>query len=97
MDLEHAEKLAKVEALAKSNQHRIDEMEKRQDNLDNLVATVAVLAEKESNVENDVKEIKNDVKTLTNKPAKRWETLVSQAISIIVAAIIGFFLAKIGL
>lgn len=94
-DIEH--RLTEVEGRSKSNTHRLDEMEKRQDNLDELVGTVKVLAVREENVENDVKEIKNDVKILTSKPAQRWENMVSQIIGIIVAAIAGFILAKIGL
>ena len=94
-NIEH--RLTEVEERSKSNKHRLDEVEKRQDNLDKLVATVEVLAVKESNVENDVKEIKNDVKTLTSKPAQRWEQLITQIIAIIVAAVAGFILAKFGL
>ena len=48
-------------------------------------------------MEDDVKEIKADVKELAGKPAKRWENLVTQAITLLVAAIAGFILAKIGL
>ena len=76
---------------------RLDEMEKRQDNLDDLVGTVKVLADREKRVENDVKEIKSDVKELTSKPGKRWDDLVSKIIMSIVAAVVGFLLAKIGL
>ena len=94
-NIEH--RLTEVEERSKSNKHRLDEVEKRQDNLDKLVATVEVLAVKESNVENDVKEIKNDVKTLTSKPAQRWEQLITQIIAIIVATVAGFILAKFGL
>ena len=94
-DIEH--RLTEVEERSKSNGHRLEEVEKRQDNLDKLVATVEVLAVKESNVENDVKEIKSDVKSLTSKPAQRWENMVSQIITIIIAAVAGFILAKFGL
>lgn len=94
-DIEH--RLTEVEGRSKSNTHRLDDMEKRQDNLDELVGTVKVLAVREENVENDVKEIKSDVKSLTSKPAQRWENMVSQIITLIVAAIAGFILAKIGL
>lgn len=97
MEIKIEHRLTEVEERAKSNTKRLDEIEKRQDNLDELVGTVKVLAVREENVENDVKEIKNDVKSLTNKPAKRWESLVNQLITIIVAAIAGFILAKIGL
>lgn len=97
MDLEHEKRLVKVEDRAQSNTHRIDELEKRQDNLDELVGTVKVLAVREQAVENDVKEIKADVKSLTEKPAKRYESIVEKIIYLIVAAVIGFLLAKIGL
>ena len=94
-DIEH--RLTEVEARSKSNMKRLDEMEKRQDNLDELVTTVKVLAVREEAVEKDVKEIKSDVKSITSKPAKRWDNLVNQIITIIVAALAGFVLAQIGL
>lgn len=97
MDLEHEKRLTEVEARSKSNAHRLDEVEKRQDNLDELVGTVKALAVKEERVESDVKEIKNDVKTLTGKSGQRWDNLVSQIIGILAAAVIGFVLAKLGL
>lgn len=97
MDLEHEKRLTEVEERSKSNAKRLDEMEKRQDNLDELVGSVKVLADREERVENDVKEIKADVKNLTGKPAQRWESLVSQIITLVAAAVVGFILAKIGL
>lgn len=97
MEISVEHRLTEVEARSKSNAHRLDDMEKRQDDLDELVSTVKVLAVREENVENDVKEIKNDVKSLTSKPAKRWDSLVNQLITIIVAVVAGFILAKLGL
>lgn len=96
MDLEHERRLTEVENRSKSNEHRLDEVEKRQDSLDELVGTVKVLANREETVENDVKEIKGDVKTLTIKPAKRWDNLVDKIILTIAAAVVGFILAKFG-
>lgn len=97
MDLQHEERLSKVEERAKSNTHRLEEMEKRQDNLDELVGTVKVLAVREEAVENDVKEMKADVKSILNKPAKRWDDMVGQIITLIIAAFVGYVLSKIGL
>ena len=90
-------RLTECEDRSKTNERRIGDIEKRQDNLDDLVSTVKVLAVREETVENDVKEIKADVKELTNKPAKKWDDLVSKIIMTVVAAIVGFVLAKIGL
>lgn len=97
MEIENEHRLTAVEDRAKSNTRRIDDLEKRQDNLDDLVATVKVLAVREEAVETDVREIKADVKGLTSKSGKRWDSLVSQVITIVVAAVAGFILARIGL
>lgn len=97
MDLEHEKRLTEVEARSKSNTKRLDEMEKRQDNLDDLVSTVKVLADREARMEDDVGEIKNDVKELKDKPAKRWDGLVDKIVLTIAAAVVGFILAKFGL
>lgn len=97
MEKEFEHRLTEVEERAKSNTHRLDDMVKRQDNLDALVGTVKVLADREERVEEDVKEIKSDVKSLASKPAKRWDNLIGQIITIVVAALVGFILAKIGL
>ena len=97
MDLEHERRLTDVESRASSNTHRIDELEKRQDNLDELIGTVKVLAVREERVENDVKEIKSDVKSLTSKSGKLFDNLVEKILWLIIAAVIGFFLAKVGL
>lgn len=97
MDLEHEKRLTEVEERSKSNAHRLNEVERRQDNLDDLVSTVKVLANREENVETDVKEIKQDVKTLTSKPAQRWDSMIDKIIMVIVSAIVGFILARIGM
>ena len=97
MDNEHERRLTEVEARSKSNTKRLDDMEKRQDNLDELVSTVKVLAVREENVENDIKEIKTDVKSLTGKPGKRWDSIVDKAIWAVIAALIAFLLSRIGL
>lgn len=97
MDLEHEKRLTAVESRSESNERRIEEVEKRQTSLETLTSTVKVLVEREERVESDVKEIKTDVKNLNAKPAKRWDALVTQVITIVVAALIGFVLAKIGL
>lgn len=97
METGYEHRLTEVEERAKSNSHRLDEVEKRQDDLDELVSTVKVLAVREENVETDVKEIKSDVKSLTNKPAQRWDSMVEKAIWAVVAAVVGFMLAQIGL
>ena len=95
ISIEH--RLTEVEERSKSNTHRLDELEKRQDDLDELVSVVKVLAVREEAVENDVKEIKADVKSLTSKPAERWDSLVDKVIWAVAGAVVAYILAQIGL
>lgn len=97
MDLDHERRLTSAEELAKHNSERLDIVEKRQDELGDLVSTVKVLAEREHNVEKDVKEIKNDVKNLNSKPGKRWEGLVDKILTALAGGIIAYFLSQIGM
>ena len=96
MDLDHERRLTEIEQRSKSNTKRLDEIEKRQDNLDDLVSTVKVLADREARMEDDVGEIKKDVKEMKEKPGKRWDGLVDKIVLTIAAAVVGFVLAHIG-
>ena len=95
LGIEH--RLTTVEDRSKSNTKRLDEVEKRQDNLDDLVSTVKVLAIREENVETDVKEIKADVKSLKDLPGKRWNAVVEKVLLVVVGMIATFVLTKLGL
>ena len=86
-------KLAELEQRAKSNTHRLNDVEKRQDTLDSLAASVKVLAMREERVESGVKEIKADVKDIASRPAKRWEGIVEKLIAALVGAFVAWVLA----
>ena len=64
------ERMTEVEQRCKSNTHRIDELAGDVKVLADLTASVKVLATKQENVEAVVREIKTDVKALTEAPAR---------------------------
>jgi predicted nuclease with TOPRIM domain len=97
MEREFEHRLTEVEERSKSNTHRLDEVEKKQSDLGELVSTVKVLAVREEVVENTVKKIDSKVENLSSKSGKRWDNLINQIITIVVAAVAGFILAKIGM
>lgn len=98
MDIEKiAIKLQETTDKAARNEGRIEKLEKRQDNLDELVGTVKVLATREEKMEADVKEIKADVKEIAGKPGKRWEAAVEKVVITLAAAIVGYLLSRIGI
>lgn len=96
-EAEMERRLTTVEDRAKSNTHRLDEMEKRQDDLDQLVSSVAVMAKEMEYIKNDVKEVKSAVQELSSKPGKRWEAIVDKVLWAVLAAVIAFLLARVGL
>lgn len=91
------ERLTRVEDRAKSNTYRIEEIEKRLDDNEKLVTSVALIAQKQETMEGDVKDIKKAVDNLTLKPAKRWEVIVEKSLIVIVTAVITFLIGEVGL
>ncbi|MDD3002072.1 MAG: hypothetical protein PHF29_09995 [Candidatus Riflebacteria bacterium] len=87
---EMAEKLVEVDARSKSNKHRLDKVEERQDNLEQLTNAFTKMETEQSYIKEDVSEIKADVKTLAEKPVKRWESIVERVITVVVGAVVGY-------
>lgn len=50
-----------------------------------------------SEIKQDVKETKNAIQSINEKPGKRWEGIVDKAIWAVCAAVIAFILARVGL
>ena len=89
--------LTEVDERSKDNRRRLDCVEKRQGELDKLVSSVAVIATKLQTFEEDIKEIKTDVKILMEKPARRWESVVDKILMTALGAMVIYILAQIGL
>ncbi len=96
MDLEHERRLAEVESRSKSNSHRIAKLEESTDAIHSLATSMAVMAEKQTEVADTVEKLDGKVTALEEKPAKRWDALIEKVILTIAAAVVGFILAKIG-
>lgn len=92
-----AVKLAEVDQRSRSNTHRLEQVEKKLEDNEQLLTNVALIAQKQNALESDVQEIKSDVKTLTAKPGKRWESVVEKVILTIVAAGLTYLIAYLGL
>ena len=85
--------IAQIDARGKSNTHRINELAEKQEALNELATSVKVLATKQETVESDVKEIKEDVKTMTGKAGKRWDSLIDKLIAALAGGFIAWILA----
>jgi len=83
--------------LAKSNKKRLDNMEEEQRELRNLTKAVASMVTEQKNMRDDLSEMKDDLKQIKEKPAKRWDTMADKVLTLIIAAIVTYLLAQIGL
>ena len=92
---EVAVKLTKVEARCKSNTHRLDNVEKRQNALDKLAESIGRMDERQNALDTDIKEIKADVKTITQKSVKRWDGIVDKALWLLIGAALNLNISQI--
>lgn len=79
-------RLAEAEQRTRANTRRIEKLEQQQENLNKLVTAVEVLAAREKGVETDVKEIKTDVKTITQKSGRRWDAMIDRVLYVLIGA-----------
>ena len=96
-EVELERRLCVVEDRSKSNSHRLKTVEERQEDMTQLVTSVAAIAQKQLDMDEDVKEIKTEVKALNLKPAKRWEGIVEKAILAAVSVLVAYMAVKLGL
>ena len=96
-ELELERRITALEDRSKSNQKRLDKLERVQKTLTELVQSVATIAQKQVDMDGDMKEVKADVKLLTVKPAKRWDTVVEKVLLTVTAAVVGWILWQLGI
>lgn len=94
--ISHEHRLTAVEDRSKSNTKRIDELEKRADDTEKLVTSVAIIAEKQNQMDGDIKEMKGDVKRILDKPGKRWDSVAEKVLLAVVTAVVAYMLTHLG-
>ncbi len=95
-----------VEESVKSAHHRIDEVQENQKLLMEMNSSIKALAEQskgqkedmqefKKDIKEDINEVKNDVKDLKEKPAKRWDLIMTVIITAIVSGLVSLGLAQL--
>jgi len=82
---------------SKSNTKRLDNLEPKVDDIHELTISVKELAMQIKAMREDINKIDNRVLAIESKPIKRWDSVVNTIITVIVSAIVGYALAKVGL
>ena len=97
MDENIIKDLADIQQRTHSNTRRIEVLEKGQADLNQLVTSVALIAQKQEQMEHGIEEIRGDVRTLLQKPARRWESIVEIVFKVVLTALITAALIKLGI
>lgn len=97
-------KLTAVEHRAESNTRRIDKLEQQTEALTSIATSVELLVAEQRHQTEAMMDIKNDVTALDKKvdaieqqPAKRWESMVTNIVSLLVGGIIAFIFTQLGM
>ncbi len=84
------ERLVEVEQRAKSNTKRIDKLEKDNEVLHEMAASVQVLATRINYVCEGQEELNERMKTMEEKPAERLNQIISAAIVALAGVLVGY-------
>lgn len=89
------ERLVKVEENTKSNQHRIDALEKKVENIHELTISVKEIAIETRATREDVNDVNQRLKKVEEKPGKNWENLTKIILTRNCYSSFGLFFSKI--
>ena len=95
VEMEH--RITAVEKLAKVNERRIGDLESDNKALLELSTSVAVMAEQMKTMSSKVDSMDTAVKRLQSVPSSRWEGFIKAAVTALVAGLVGWALAQIGI
>lgn len=93
-NIEH--RLTEVEQRSKSNTKRLDKLEEYTEAINRMAISIEKMAVKQEDMNGSISKLSDDVETLKAEPGKRWKFVVEKAVYFVVAAVMGFVLARFG-
>ena len=97
MTKEEIKLITEIDQRSKSNSKRLDTQEKKISELSDVYIALTKVNDKVDTIDSNVAKIEKDVQEIKEKPAKRIDTIVTCIITAIIAGVIGFLFAKLGL
>lgn len=83
---EYEHRISAVEQSTKSAHHRINDIEK-------LVESVRDIANEIKHMREDLSDVKKRVDVIEEKPAKRWDLVVTTVITAVTSGFVGYLLS----
>lgn len=97
MEDKYIERLVETEQRSKSNTKRLDDHDKKIDDIHNLTVAVREIATEMKAMREDVNKIDKRVLAIEDKPSKRMDLIWGYIVSAIIGGLIGFVLLRLGL
>lgn len=95
LNLEH--RLTAVEDRSASNTKRLNKLEESTEAINKMAISIERMVMEQKTMNGSINKLTTDVEALKAEPAKRWKFVVEKAIYFVIAAIMGFVLAKFGM
>ena len=86
---ENEKLLIETVSRSKSNQHRLDDLEKKVDTIQELTISVNKLAINMEQMLNEQKKQREDIDALKNEPANQWNSMKRTAFTAIISTLAG--------
>lgn len=97
MTPDEVEKVTIIDERSKRNEARIKYLEEGQKALNELAASVKYICETNAKIEKKIDHLGEKVNFIEQKPAKRWDSVVEKIIAAVIAGLVGFAMAKVGM
>lgn len=97
MNSEYLERLIEVEQREKSNTKRLDSLEPKVEDIHELTSSVKVLATEMKRMREDQMSMDERIKSLEDKPSKRFDSIITIIITAVISGIIAFLFTYLGL
>lgn len=95
MCIGHEQRISAVEASARSAHKRLDELISLNASVNNLAISTATMAEQLKTLTESSEKMDEKLSALELKPARRWDTVVSQIIQFLTAGVVGYLLSQL--
>ena len=89
------DELTKVTESVKSAHHRLDSLEKQVEEIRTLATSLEGTNRDVKHLRDDVREIKEDVKSVISRPARQWDKLVAALLTAAGSALAGAAMAQL--
>lgn len=96
-DVSYEHRLTEVEQRSKSNTHRLEEHEKKLDDITDLVLSVKELAMETKHMREDLNETIQRLSKLESKDADKWDKFKWLIIAGIITIVLGYLAVSIGI